>query len=219
MSLPRPQGLLDVFILLVIAWGLVSGLRAGLARSLTSLAGVLAGWAVAALLTGQALALADARWGVVDSLAGSVEQVLPSSGDGLDLVEPYREHLAPRLGSDGTRQPLPRLLAWGIASALTFLLLFAGTRLVFALVGHLLHIVFDAGPLRPLNRLGGAVFAALRNGVVLALVLGLLGPAAAMGPFRWLPGVLDASAYAPLLLRVFYMFNPWIFSAPPGAGT
>ena len=215
----QPQGLLDWIILLAIGWGVVSGLRAGLVRSLTSLAGVLAGWAVAALLTGQVLALADAGWGVVDGLAGSLERVVPASGPAVEdapgMAASYRQYLAPYLEDGGGAA---HLLAWGIAAALTFILLFAATRLVFALVGHLLHIVFDAGPLRPLNRLGGALFGALRNGVVLALVLGLLGPAAALDPTGLVPGLIDDSVYAALLQRAFYMFNPWIFRAPPGQG-
>lgn len=232
-----------MIILLFIAWGALSGLRVGLARSLTSLAGLLAGWAVAALLTGQAVALADARWGVVDSLAGSLEQILPASTGGIPLVDAYRDQLVPRLGGElaarpdvdpgadpaaapttgpavpaAAGQPIHQLLAWGIASALAFVLLFAVTRLVFTLLGHLLHITFDSAPLRPLNRVLGAAFTAVRNGLIAALVLGLLAPALVIGPLAGLHGLIDASAYAPLLLRVFYMVNPWIFGAPPGGG-
>lgn len=215
LTLPRPQGLLDLLILFFIAWGLAAGFRMGLARAATSLVGLVAGWAVAALFTGQALSLADARWDVVGSLAASLEQVLPDPGGAIPVVDLYRERLS---GPAQAGEPLPRLLAWGIASALTFLLLFTVTRLFFALLGRLLHIAFDAAPLRPLNRLAGAGFGALRNILIAALALGLLVPAAVIGPLSWLPGLVEASAYAPRLLQVFYMVNPWILGEPPGTG-
>ncbi|HEX6989467.1 MAG TPA: CvpA family protein [Bacillota bacterium] len=224
-----------------IAWGALSGLRLGLARSVTSLAGFLAGWAVAALLTGQVLAAADAQWGIIDSLAGSFQQMMPPQASDIPVVEAYREQLASRLGGQLPQpgpdrgaavapiadpsvaavagEPFPRLLAWGVAGALTFALLFAATRVAFVLVGRLLHSAFDAGPLRLLNRLAGAVFGTVRNLLVAALVLGLLAPAAVIGSLAGFGGLMDTSAYAPMLLRLFYMVSPWMLGAPPAAGT
>ncbi|HEX6989903.1 MAG TPA: CvpA family protein [Bacillota bacterium] len=232
-----------MIILLFIAWGALSGLRLGLARAVTSLAGFLAGWAVAALLTGQVLAAADAQWGIIDSLAGSFQQMMPPQASDIPVVEAYREQLASRLGGQlalGPRpepdggaavapiadpsvaavagEPFPRLLAWGVAGALTFALLFAATRIAFALVGRLLHSAFDAGPLRLLNRLAGAVFGTVRNLLVASVVLGLLAPAAVIGSLAGFGGLMDGSAYAPLLLRVFYMVSPWMLGAPPASG-
>src|SRR5690606_2622225 len=159
LSLPRPQGLLDVLILAFLAWGLIAGLRLGLARAAASLVGLAAGWAVAALLTGQALAAADARWDVVGSLAAALDRAAAPASAGPAVVDTYREHLAHRLADGaGAGGSLGELLAWGIASALTFVVLFALTRLAFALLGRILHTVFDAGPLRLLNRLAGAAF-------------------------------------------------------------
>lgn len=241
--MPAPQGILDFILLAFIGWGALTGLRAGLALALTSLLGLLTGWLAAGALTGRALAAVDQRWHVLDRLAGGLRQRLPlpdhvlGAGDAggalgrlaawvqdLPLPQAYRDLLAvqlqaaPAAAPEATADLLYRLLAGGLAAALTFLALLILTRLAFALLGRLLHGLMDMGPLLPLNRLAGAVFGALRNLAVAALALGVLAPTAVLAGFGWVGAAVESSAYAPILLQIFYRISPWVFGLPPAAG-
>lgn len=91
-------------------------------------------------------------FGVLALIAG-VAAALQFTGWGVALVQ--------------ERLPMPSAGQTGVV----FVGIFVVTNLLVNLMGVLLHWLADASPLRPINRLGGALLGVAKGGVVLAIVL------------------------------------------------
>lgn len=116
--------------------------------------------------------------------------------------------LTPEVIAWSQRFDLPADLPPLLLNLLVFVLLFFAARFLFQLAGLALHRLAGFGPLMIINRLAGAVFGLLRQGLILALCFGLLTPLLRSGYLPKVGQIIDESAIATTLLEGFYRLTP-----------
>ncbi|HEY8449575.1 MAG TPA: CvpA family protein [Bacillota bacterium] len=222
---------LDVLLIIYIALGALSGFWAGLIRMVVALGGLLGSWLIAAFFTGRAVALADARWDVIDRLAAFASKY---GGFGADhpvvtdlralimalplppalqeaLLEAVQRSALLTAGQAGDAAGLlNHLLAQGLANILAFTLLFVLARAAFAVLATALEAVIALSPLALVNRLAGAGLGLVRNAAIATLALGLITPVAVLFDQTWFMTIVQRSTLASRLLDVFHTVSPWL---------
>lgn len=231
-----------------MAWSALGGYRAGLLRALARTAGTLAAAVVAGLYAPRLAAWLDARFGLVERIAGlfrgPVEATASGAGSPLDvgalagIAAALAGTRAPQPAKDAVLGSLQQLVqaatahgvdtvggfvAWALALmaglALAFLLLFTCGRWVLERLAGLLSGLLDVTVLGGgLNRLAGAAFGAAYGTLGVLLALAILAPFLGLPALRWLADAADVSRLATALLGAVAWIGPWLLQAARWGG-
>ncbi len=227
------MNILDGIILAVLVWGAWRGYRQGALNALTGLAGYLVGLVVAGVYTRGVTLYLESNFGLVSSLAVKLKSALPLSApvaqldmglvgtaDITPLLEQtplpgfLQDRLAGYVASPVTAMPAVKYLGDAIAQGLALMLMQAAVFLglsflvvvMLKLVAAFLTRGLRATPLGPVNDLLGMVVGAGVKALVLAVLLGLLVPMAALGSggsTKGMAAVVGGSKLAQTLLALF----------------
>lgn len=220
----------------VVGIGAVKGLARGMILTLFDTVGYMAAVAVATIFTRPAAATIDGIFHLESWVTQALSQIIPlpaasasPSGvpaadlvrqvGGLGLPQVYERVVLARLSSSASSPAggEPLVLSGLIYDAignflvtmLVFFVLFLLTKGILSLTGGLFHRVFGAGVLSLFNRAAGLVLGAVRSGIILAVLLGVLVPALSLPAFAFLNRAVAGSTYASLLVDSFYLLAPW----------
>lgn len=228
----------SVLVAMAIGWA------RGIVNMLTGIAVFLISLFVAGRYTPAVLAWLNRSWGVEQKLADALERrinlpaeafAIPTSGipwhRALDwlrevpLPETYKQGLAQRLeewsataGMQSAASYIIQQVAAGILSAAVFVVLVAVLSWVLGLIGRLVSDQVKEIPLvGTVNRLAGAVAAALQTVTVLAVLVALIIPALTFYGFQSLGTSVGNAELTPHLLTFFDWVRALLFA--PGRGS
>ena len=157
---------LDWLIIAVIVLSALSGLRRGLILSLTKTIGLLAGLLVAFNYHRQ---VADylALYVPVEKLIAPL--TLPM------LRQPTAEMMS-FLPINQLLEQVNKIIAYGILSSVSFLLLLIITASIIGAFGRLLNMLLNISLLKPMNKLGGLLFGVLVGVLYVTALLYIMSP-------------------------------------------
>jgi len=234
---------LDYAVVAFLVLGAIAGFRRGFASMLMGALGHLVAAAVAVWMLPRAVSWADARYSLLARLesvvaryvvipvevarieiAGSPADRLMEWVDRLNLPVQYTEMVQNQMGwllgflraleCDTLGALLYRLLALLILEAGAFLVLFLAVRVFWALLFSPLVGAEDGRP-GVTDRLAGAVCGVVRNGVVAAVILGLLSPlVSTVSPE--MQQLVGSSRIALRLISAFYYLTGLLGGRSPG---
>ncbi|HLN61882.1 MAG TPA: CvpA family protein [Symbiobacteriaceae bacterium] len=240
------QGLtpIDYVIIGIVVGALLLGWVRGFVEVLSGFLVFLVATFIAGQYTDTVLAMLNRMWNLQERFAGVLERRInlppevykvPAAAipfekaadwlRSLPLPAGYKETLAQRIvewsqsaGSQNAADFILNQLAGGVLSAVVFVVLVSVASWLLALLVRLVSDQIKELPLvGPTNRLLGSLVMGFEAVVILALVVGMLGPTLSMYGYSKLGGALQYAQFSPQLLTVYHWLRQVAFGQ--GGGT
>ncbi|HHU86738.1 MAG: CvpA family protein [Pelotomaculaceae bacterium] len=174
---------LDWVIIIILVLSALRGLRSGLLKSLSGLAGMIIGLVVAFTYHRAFAAYLSTRWNMQEKLQPMLENFLKNwlpANETLTHVQFPGKTIAALPAASNPLNPLGDYLtgvfASGILEVLCFLVLLFATVWAASLAGSILTKIADVSFLGLPNHLGGLLFGLVRGIIVVLIVLTLMSP-------------------------------------------
>lgn len=198
----------DYGIIAILAFGVVSGLRKGLIRSVSSIICLLVSIMVAktyykavTIFLVENTSLEEKITGFLSEKAFVKNMILAPRGD--SAVFSMSNSFASDLNS---------FITVLIINAISVLIIFLAVRLMLGIAEGFLAGVVETPGLREVNRLGGALVGFAQYVIIIMLIFTVITPASAIRQFSAVAGGIEESTLA----KYFYTYNfilGWIWSA------
>jgi uncharacterized membrane protein required for colicin V production len=181
-------------LLVVIALGIVNGVRRGLIYSLFGLVGLVvalaAGWSYAPSLA----EYFEQTWGWQRRLAEYLARSVPFPQEVGGMLSPGADY------SEFARMAL---------TVLGFIVVFLAVTVAVRVLAHLLRAVLGGGFTGALDRLLGGLFGFFTTTISLSVLLGIMAMlSASMPSLHWAGLAVEESSLGRELARVFYLLSP-----------
>ena len=206
---------LDYIIIAVLLLSGLIGYKRGFIASVGGIISKLAGVGIAFLYRDDAATYLQEHYGVVNSLASSLEKRLPISAWGLN--QPIQVSSLPGL-NEGLAYIHRQIteFAYLLVVALCFLLLYMISSYLIKFCCTILEKLFLWGILGGMNQFAGAGTIMIQNIIIMAALVGVLNAPLGLGAKIGMKGISQAAGYiqsatlVPYLLRVFVFLQEMI---------
>jgi len=183
-----PLNLLDFIIAALVLLALLKGMRQGLLGALSGMAGLVAGFILAAYFSHDLAAVLDKNFAITGTLSAWLKDALP-----LAALAPGPVGKLPGLGE--AFQEASVYLAENALHIFSFIMLVIAGSLAVQWIGQGLNRLLSGTPFSLLNRILGAVLEAAKVVIIVIILLGLLVPSFQMGARLELPAAKTVCRY------------------------
>jgi len=199
---------IDYGIIAILGFGVISGVRKGLVKSIFSIICLLASIMVAKTYYKALTVFMVENTAIEDKITSYLSEKAFVNNM---ILSQTRESTVFSISNSFTND-LNLFVTVLIINAISMLIIFLSVRFLLGIAEGFLSGVAEVPGLREVNSIGGAIAGFVKNVIVLMLIFTIITPASAIKPLSGIASGIEAST----LSKYFYTYNfilGWIWSA------
>lgn len=199
---------IDYGIIAILGYGVISGLRKGLVKSIYSIICLMASIMIAKTYYKALTVFLVENTAIEEKITSFLSEKAFVKNM---LLSPSGESTVFSISSSFTND-LNSFATVLIINAISVLIIFLSVRFLLGIAESFLAGVAEVPGLREVNGIGGAIVGFVKNVIIIMLIFTIITPASVIRPFSSIARGIEASA----LSKYFYTYNfilGWIWSA------